>query len=146
GVEVEVSGALVKEIGTRIESGRHGLRGTSPRGALILPHVQTAGKVLPVLETMTLQPFRCVVGPFQIAGSHDVGVGVVVHGLVMFVRPDDGSNMVSPARFQTAWGGPESSGLDQDLGARLRQELDVVSRLPVLPHGIGDVGADMMFL
>ena len=65
---------------------------------------------------------------------------------VIFVRPDDTANVAATIRFRLSPAGPEPARLEQDLSTDVEQEPLVLGRLPVLPHRVGDVCADVLFL
>ena len=66
--------------------------------------------------------------------------------LVVLVRSDDLADVAVAIRLQMSAAGPESTGLEKDLGTGVAQKPFVTSGLPILPDRIGDVRANVLFL
>ncbi len=77
---------------------------------------------------------------------HPVGIGVVVDPFVIFIRADHVADVIAAVGFQRRPAGPEARRLQQDLGARRAQKRGIAGRLPVVPDGVGDVGADVLLV
>src|SRR6185437_845248 len=77
---------------------------------------------------------------------HDVGEGIIVDILMIFIWPNDAANVALPIRLQHGAARPKASGLEKNLGASILQKSFIASRLPVLPNGVSYVCADMLFL
>ena len=82
----------------------------------------------------------------NVPARHDVGIGVVVDFLVIFVGPDHAADVASPISFHKRPIGPETRCLKKDFGAGRAEEFVIACDPPILPDRVGDVGADMLLL
>ena len=92
------------------------------------------------------EPVDRVRGPLQGPLRHDVGVRIVIHGLMVLIRTDDRSNVIPPVWLYPATSGPESRGFDENVHAGCEEKILIRRRLPILPDRIGDIRADMVLL
>ena len=82
----------------------------------------------------------------DVPARHDVGIGVVVDFLVIFVRPDNAADVAAPIGLHKRPACPEARCLQNDFRAGSAEEFVIACDLPVLPDRVSDVGADMLFL
>src|ERR1043166_6799864 len=88
---------------------------------------------------------HCFQGPRDIPSRHHIRERVVVHILVVLVGSDDVTDVPLSVRLALCPRRPEARGLKKDPRTCVEQELIVAGDAPILPDGIGDVGADVLF-
>ena len=130
---------------------------------LVVRHIHALGRAHPGLHLRGLECRPAHEGPVgigrcrsqrlhglgrvaQIFPGHQVGVGIVVHDRVVFIRAGDGVDAELPAfclRVE-AEVRPQARRFHQHLGAVIPQERLVAGRLHVLAQRIHDVGIDMI--
>ena len=85
-------------------------------------------------------------GAIVIPARHNVGIRIVIDRLVILVGAYDGTDVGMTIRLHAGTACPESSGLDQNVGASVDHEVVVRGCAPVLPDRVCDVGADVVLL
>src|SRR5207253_6447595 len=97
----------------------------------------------PAIRPALLQNLSDLYAAAEVPSCNKVRVDIVVDIIVVFVRADDVSNVVSVVGFHCTATSPEASGFQHDLGAPVQQELIISRGIPVLPNGKRDVGGDV---
>jgi hypothetical protein len=75
-----------------------------------------------------------------------VEIPIVIDRLVILVEAYDGTDVGMIIHLDPGAACPESSGLDQNVGASVDDEVVVRGCAPVLPDRVCDVGADVVLL
>lgn len=122
GLEVEVlqikkASKLLEQIGRGIEPRDQERRGPAPGFRFIGHDLQALADDRPDLRMARAEPVDRVRGPLQGPLRHDVGVRIVIHGLMVLIRTDDRSNVIPPVWLYPATSGPESRGFDENVHA-----------------------------
>ena len=138
------TGELFVKAARGIEPGDDAGEGIAPVGEFVVvkrqPGAQRRGPVGPA----GAQQFHRLQPAGDVPPRHHVGEGVVVHVLVVFVGTDDVPDVPLAVRLGHRARGPEPGSIEQDFRAGVEQERDVRGGAPVLPHGVGNVGTDVL--
>ena len=139
------AGKLLVEPGGGIEAGDDARDGVPPVVEFTVvegdPVLERGGVVGPALP----QQVQRVQSTRDVPACHHVGEGVVVHILMVLIRPDDVADVAPAIRFGHGPGGPESRGFDEDFDPGIAEEVVVAGGAPILPDRVCDVGADVVF-
>jgi hypothetical protein len=90
------------------------------------------------------QHFYCLEPAADVPARHHIGEGVVIHVLVVLVWPYHVADVPLIICLHHRAGRPKSGRFQQDLRAGAKEESVISSEAPILPHRIGDVGADVV--
>ena len=98
-LQLKEPGKLLEQIGRPVESGGHELRGPTPGIRFIGLDLQALAYDRPDIGTARAEPVDRIRGPLQVPLRHDIGIRIVIHGFMVFIRPDDRSNVILPVRL-----------------------------------------------
>src|SRR5690606_2019081 len=133
---------LLEEAGVRIEPRVHGGRDVAPRLRFPRFDAEAVFQHAPALGPALTQQARSLEPALQVPLRHHVGVGAVVHVLVVLVGPDDVADVVEAVLAPFAAARPEAGRLQPDLRARVHEAGVVARGTPVLPTAARAGGAD----
>src|SRR5215468_9121624 len=77
--------------------------------------------------------------PPNVPACHDIGVGIIVYMLVVLIRSDNTADVAVPVPLRLGTARPEPACLEENLGPRVKEEIDILGCLPVLPDCVCDV-------
>jgi hypothetical protein len=110
------------------------------RSAASRQHVAQSGRSLGPPCSQHIDGFQ---RPHDIPARHHIGERVVVHILVILIRPDHMANMSHAISLSDRTRRPEARGLKENLRSGIEEECVIACGVPVLPHRIRKVGADV---
>ena len=113
----------------------HALSRVSPIGELLRRHSELGAPIRVVLCDLGGDP--------QIPRGHQVGVDVVVSQRAVLIRAGDAIDPKPAVMVAVPEPGPQPSGLDEQLDARLARKGVVIGGGAIPAHGIGDVGVQV---
>ena len=141
-LEPEVSGKLLEQAGRCVEAGDHRVGALSARPPIRRrPNAAVRRGRSTGRQTWVRSHAATSSAAPDVPARHDVGIGVVVDVLVIFVRADHVADVAVAVGLRRGAAGPEARGVQQDLCARGGQERVIAGGLPILPDRIGDVRA-----
>ena len=143
--QIEPSKLFIKA-GRRIQRDRDAGDCVSPILQLVIVKCQLVPELFRGMAGPARTQFSSTVSSARpnIPTRHDVGKRVVVHVLVILIRSNHVANMSFPVWLSGCPGSPEPARLQKNLGASAKKKGIIASGAPILPNGIGDVGADVM--
>ena len=124
----------------------HLLRRLEPAGFLLRPQGERLAQPAFIRRSSLAQQGQRGGGVAEGLLRHAVGVDVVVYERVVFIRTGDTVDDKAPVLFpaETAQIPIQPRAFDEKLRAALREEVQILRRLIVLPHRVGDVAVDMV--
>ena len=139
-----VSGELLVEAGGRIATSNDASDCVVPVSKFSLAQREPLAQRAGALRRARAHHFDSLEPSRDIPARHHVRKGAVVHSLVVLVRPNHVTDMPLAISLSHGARRPETRGLEQDLRSCIEEERIVDRGTPVLPHRIGDIGADVL--
>jgi len=137
-------GELLVEQRFRVEAVHQAIDDLAPVEHLRRGQFEAAPQLLGVAGIDLVEPHERLQGALDVPAREDIGVGVVVHALMVLVGTHHEADVVPAIVSQRRARGPEARRLEQHLDAHRGHEDIVGGGLPVLPHAPRDVGRDVV--